>query len=100
VSEDPQIGDTLQVNAYIALHDLSPDDVFVEVAYGRAEETDELVEVTVAELVAKEDLGKGRHLFTGSLLIDRSGSFGYTVRILPRHPALASKAELGLIVNA
>ncbi len=27
VSEDPQIGDTLQVNAYIALHDLDPDDV-------------------------------------------------------------------------
>ena len=34
------------------------------------------------------------------LLIDRSGSFGYTVRVLPRHSALASRAELGLIVNA
>ena len=52
------------------------------------------------ELKMQEDLGSGRHLFSGSLVIDRSGPFGYTVRVLPRHDALASKAELGLIVNA
>jgi starch phosphorylase len=100
VSEDPQIGDLLQVNAYVDLDQLSPDDVSVEVAYGRAEDSDELADVTVAELKSAEDLGKGRHLFSGTLVIDRSGSFGYTVRVLPRHDALASKAELGLIVNA
>lgn len=100
VSEDPQIGDMLQVNAYVGLHILSPDDVSVEVAYGRAEENDTLTNITVMELKAQEDLGSGRHLFSGSLLIDRSGPFGYTVRVLPRHDALASKAELGLIVNA
>jgi starch phosphorylase len=100
VSEDPQIGDTLQVNAYVALNSLTPDDVCVEVAYGRAEESDTLADITLMELQVKEDLGNGRHLFSGSLVIDRSGSFGYTVRVLPRHEALASKAELGLIVNA
>ncbi|MGN6442992.1 MAG: alpha-glucan family phosphorylase, partial [Arthrobacter sp.] len=100
VSEDPQIGDTLQVNAYVALNALTPDDVCVEVAYGRAEENDTLADITMMELQVKEDLGNGRHLFSGSLVIDRSGPFGYTVRVLPRHEALASKAELGLIVNA
>ncbi len=100
VSEDPQIGDTLQVNAYVALQALTPEDVCVEVAYGRAEESDSLTDITLMELKAQEDLGGGRHLFSGSLVIDRSGSFGYTVRVLPRHDALASKAELGLIVNA
>jgi starch phosphorylase len=100
VSEDPQIGDILQVNAYVALHNLTPEDVAVEVAYGRAEESDSLTDITVMELKMQEDLGSGRHLFSGSLVIDRSGPFGYTVRVLPRHDALASKAELGLIVNA
>jgi starch phosphorylase len=100
VSEDPQIGDILQVNAYVSLNSLTPDDVSVEVAYGRAEESDTLADITVMELKVQEDLGSGRHLFSGSVLIDRSGSFGYTVRVLPRHDALASKAELGLIVNA
>ena len=69
-------------------------------AYGRAEESDSLSDITVMELKMQEDLGSGRHLFSGSLVIDRSGPFGYTVRVLPRHDALASKAELGLIVNA
>ncbi|MET3812463.1 alpha-glucan family phosphorylase [Arthrobacter sp. UYEF3] len=100
VSEDPQIGDYLQVNAYVALSTLLPEDVSVEVAYGRAEDSDELTNVTVAELQSLEDLGKGRYLFSGTLVIDRSGSFGYTVRVLPQHEGLASKAELGLIVNA
>lgn len=100
VSEDPQIGDDLQVNAYVALHTLRPEDVAVEVAFGRAEDSDELTDVTVAELQSVEDLGKGRYLFSGTLVIDRSGSFGYTVRVLPKHEGLASKAELGLIVNA
>jgi glycogen phosphorylase len=100
VSEEPRIGDTLQVNAYIALHSLTPDDVSVEIAYGRAEDSDELNDVTVAELTSFEELGNGRYLFSGSVLINRSGSFGYTVRVLPKNPALASRAELGLIANA
>ncbi|MEZ2390399.1 alpha-glucan family phosphorylase [bacterium RCC_150] len=99
VSEEPRIGDTLQVNAYLALDGLTPDDVSVEAVYGRVEEGDELQAVAVVELGETEDLGNGRHLFTGSILINRSGSFGYTVRALPKHVSLASKAELGLIVN-
>ncbi len=72
----------------------------MEVAFGRAEDTDELEDIVVAELDSLEDLGGGRHLFSGSLVINRSGSFGYTVRVFPKHSALASKAELGLIANA
>ena len=100
VSEEPQIGDTLQVNAYVGLHNLSPER---RVRGGRlrpGEENDELANVTFVELEPKDELGSGRYLFTGSIVIDRSGSFGYTVRVLPKHEALASKAELGLIVNA
>jgi starch phosphorylase len=100
VSEDPQIGDLLHVNAHINLHDLTPEDVSVELAYGRAEEGDQLEDVAVVELSAVESPGNGRHLFTGSFVINRSGAFGYTVRVFPKHPALASRAELGLIVNA
>ncbi|MCA4134343.1 DUF3417 domain-containing protein, partial [Arthrobacter sp. M4] len=100
VSEEPQVGDSLQVNAYVALHTLTPEDVTVEVAYGKAQDGDELENVELVELSETEDLDNGRFLFTGSIVIDRPGSFGYTVRVFPKHPALATKAELGLIVNA
>ncbi len=36
-------------------------------------------------------------MYEGPLSLDRTGPFGYTVRILPSHRRLASGAELGLI---
>jgi starch phosphorylase len=98
--EEPQIGDVLTVQAYVALAGLSPQDVSVEVAFGRALESDELSDTQITVLNGAEELDNGRYLFTGDVIIDRSGSFGYTVRVLPNHPALATKAELGLVVNA
>ena len=38
--------------------------------------------------------------FTGSFTIDRSGPFGYTVRVLPDGDGLTTSAELGLVVSA
>ena len=32
--------------------------------------------------------------------IARTGSFGYTVRVLPKHPGLAYASALGLVANA
>ena len=42
----------------------------------------------------------GRHRFEGRVELSRTGAFGYTARILPRNPLLATPAELGLVVNA
>ena len=39
----------------------------------------------------------GRHRFEGRLTLATTGPFGYTIRVLPSHPLLASPAELGLI---
>ena len=35
--------------------------------------------------------------YAGEVPLDRPGPFGYTVRVLPSHPLLASRAELGLV---
>ncbi|MER5522653.1 hypothetical protein, partial [Streptomyces sp. NPDC002763] len=40
---------------------------------------------------------EGRLLYEGPLSLDRTGPYGYTVRILPAHPLLSSAAELGLV---
>jgi len=100
MQDDPQIGDLVRVSAFIQLGSLVPDDVCVEVAHGKVSEGDELLDTSFDHLTLKEDLGDGRFLFSGEVQIDRSGSFGYTVRVLPHHPSLASKSELGLVTNA
>ena len=42
----------------------------------------------------------GRRGSDGTLRLARTGSFGYTVRVLPKHPALIGGVELGLVTNA
>jgi glycogen phosphorylase len=100
VSDSPQVGDTLHVRAYVSLGDLSPEDVDVQVVRGRAQDTDELTDVVCDSLEFVESYEGGRHQFAGDFALARTGSFGYTVRILPRHDGLASASELGLVANA
>jgi len=100
VSDSPQIGDTLHVRAYVSLGDLSPEDVDVQVVRGRAEDTDDLTDVVCDSLEFVETYEGGRHHFAGDFALSRTGSFGYTVRILPSHQGLASESELGLVANA
>jgi starch phosphorylase len=38
--------------------------------------------------------------FTGVLPLTVTGTFGYTVRVVPTHPQLVSPVELGLITYA
>jgi glycogen phosphorylase len=89
----PQVGDALHVRASVSLASLSPDDVTVEVAYGRARDGDTLSDVATVTLAPVDGQ------FEGTVPLDRAGSFGYTVRVTPRHPLLASPAELGLVAT-
>ncbi|HET8766595.1 MAG TPA: DUF3417 domain-containing protein, partial [Pedococcus sp.] len=95
-----QIGETLHVRAYVSLDGLDPADVDVQVVHGTARDSDELKDVEVKSLDFVESYEGGRHQFAGDFALSRTGSFGYTVRILPRHAGLASTSELGLVVNA
>jgi starch phosphorylase len=42
----------------------------------------------------------GLHRFEGTVPLDRAGSFGYTVRVLPHHERLPGDADLGLMTTA
>ena len=100
VGDAPQVGDELQVRAFVALDRLRPDEVDVQVVHGRVTPSDTLVDSVVQHLEHVDSFEGGRHLFEGSVKLRRTGPFGYTVRVLPQHPALLSSAELGLVANA
>jgi starch phosphorylase len=97
VDATPQVGEELHVRAFVELGALTPDDVAVELVYGRASTGDELAEVGRQRLeLESHELGSAA-VFLGTVPLDRSGSFGYTVRVVPRHRLLASSADLGLV---
>jgi starch phosphorylase len=100
VSDSPQIGDTLRVRAFVDLAGLSPDEVEVQLVHGRVSGDDELSEISVAPLGSAEPADHGQVLFSGDVALTRTGSFGYSVRVVPKHPALASYAEMGLARTA
>jgi glycogen phosphorylase len=58
---------------------------------------DTLVNTRVESLHAVESYEGGRHRFDGSVQLERSGGFGYTVRVVPRSEFLVSPAELGVV---
>ncbi|MGH3156921.1 MAG: hypothetical protein ACRDNF_10135, partial [Streptosporangiaceae bacterium] len=117
---EPRLGSRLSVRASIALGDLTPGDVAVELVCGRAGEDDEITEPSYTTLradpqhagcrggavgrVSGQERAVGRVFgqestvrYAGEAELGRSGPFGYTVRVLPSHPLLSSRAELGLV---
>jgi starch phosphorylase len=100
VSESPEVGGALDLKVFVSLGALSPDDVEVQVVHGRVKGEDNLVAPSVSSLHVAESYEAGRHRFEGHLVLDQPGPFGYTIRVLPHHPALAGPAELGLVALA
>ncbi len=101
VGDSPEIGETLHVTAYVSLGTLAPDDVEVQLVHGRTRHHgDELHHVRTVPLELTESYEHGRHQFFGSLKLETSGAFGYTVRVLPKHAHLVAPSELGLVANA
>ncbi len=91
----PTIGTPISIRATVRLAGLSPNDVTVQLLHGRVDADDVLVEPVVMSLaVAVADGDRWR--YEAGLELDRSGPFGYTLRIVPNHPGLTSAAELGL----
>ncbi|THA24425.1 alpha-glucan family phosphorylase [Streptomyces sp. RKND-216] len=94
-----ELGSSLTVRVRVALGALTPDEVEVQAVAGRVDESDALAGADAVRVVLKPGTGpdlEGRWLYEGPLALDRTGSFGYTVRVLPAHPLLSGPAELGL----
>jgi starch phosphorylase len=94
---EPALGAVLDVRVTTSLGDLSADDVCVEVVYGRLGDDDELVDPSYVTLAPDDSAPAPHTRFSGSVELGQPGPFGYTVRVLPSHRLLASRADLGLV---
>ena len=95
----PVLGQPLPIRAVVALGPLSVEDVEVQVAYGTVDENDDVRDIETLPML-HTGFVDGGHRFEVTLRLSRSGPFGYTVRVLPRHPLLPNAADLGLVVSA
>ncbi|MGV9237296.1 DUF3417 domain-containing protein, partial [Streptomyces nigra] len=93
-----ELGSTLSLRVRVGLGELGPEDVEVQAVSGRVDGEDRIADASTVPLkpVGSPDTD-GRWVYEGPLSLDRTGPYGYTVRILPSHRLLASSAELGLL---
>jgi starch phosphorylase len=90
------LGGSRTVEAVVALGTLAPDDVDVQLVHGPVGQADELTERTIVSMSPDGNVEDNHARYVGSLRTERAGRYGFTVRIVPRHPNLVSPAELGL----
>lgn len=90
-------GGSRRAAATVALGDLDPTDVQVQLLHGPVGEADRLTSVDVVTMQHTADLGDGHGRYEASFRCDRTGRLGFTVRVVPSHPDLADPLEMGLV---
>lgn len=94
--DTPELGADMPIRVIVALGDLEPADLQVQAVFGRIDDSDSIAEPTIVSLDLAERYD-GQVRYEGRVPLDRTGSFGYTVRVLPSHELLGSPAELALV---
>ena len=111
--DTPVVGAPMTVRAVVALAGLDPADAAVEAVVGRVDENEELSDTVTVPMkhvgpvegdapggTGNGGLAAGSERFEAVVQLPHAGVNGYTVRVLPANPLLASPVELGKVVLA
>ena len=91
-----EVGSKAKVRSVLRLGKLAPEDVTVQIYTGTVDSAGELEDAEPVDMTYREPAGKGV-LFEGEITFDKSGKSGYSIRVLPAHPDLASLQDMMLI---
>jgi starch phosphorylase len=91
------VGESLQISARVHLGAVDPQHVRVEAYHGELDNGDiHNPTATVLHQSGKAD-GDGNYIYEGSVPATESGTYGFSVRVVPTHPCLMQAHELRLI---
>jgi starch phosphorylase len=92
---------TYRVSAQVTLGELEPGDVEVQVVHGAVEPDDDLRQPTMDAMVL---VGPGDRpgwlRYEHDLAFASAGNFGFTVRVIPKHPDVRTYAHVGRVAWA
>ena len=91
------VGESLQISAHVHLGGVDPNHVRVEAYHGEAANGDiRNPSATILVQTRRVD-GNGDYLYQGSVPASETGTYGFSVRVVPTHPHLMQTHELRLI---
>jgi starch phosphorylase len=91
------VGDELKLAIDVHLGPLQPDEVGVQVYFGKLDNDGRITDGQSTNVTHDRDLGDGRHRFGGSITIQVSGRHGFAIRITPGGEMFDRVIEPGLI---
>ncbi|RYD03747.1 hypothetical protein N752_18540 [Desulforamulus aquiferis] len=94
IDKNIKVGETLDLAASVYLGPIPPEDVVVEVVHG-CEGDHALTEIKTIPLDVHEKFSEGAYNYRGGFRLDQ-GTCGFTVRVRPENPYLATRFELPL----
>ena len=91
-------GNKIDVNCKVTLPDISVENINVEVYAGRITDngTIENITITPMELTSGND-EKKEYTFKTKLELSTGGNYGYTFRVMPKHPMILDAENLNLV---
>ncbi len=78
-----RVGETFKVTSHVSLGNLNPDEVEVELYYGKMKSIETLTTSNVNQMTVSEDLGNGKFLYGCTITCSTSGRYGFTARVVP-----------------
>jgi len=94
------LGSVREVSARVFLGDLDPLDVSVQLISGTVGQSGTLESSVLSTMELVGDSDDGHRRYAAQMLLDRAGRAGLTVRIVPRHDAVADPLDLGCVAWA
>ena len=91
------VGESLQISAHVHLGGIDPNHVRVEAYHGEAANGDICNPSATILVQTRRVDGDGDYLYQGSVPASETGTYGFSVRVLPTHPHLMQTHELRLI---
>ncbi|RJP69573.1 MAG: glycosyltransferase family 1 protein [Ignavibacteriales bacterium] len=98
-SADIKVGTEFSISADVHLGNLTPDDVEVQIYFGSIDKQFEAHSNSFVPMQYDKNKSKGsnNYCYKGVIITKNSGQFGFTARILPKHPLQRTSYDLGLI---
>ena len=90
------LGEGIEIRAWIRSDGLKPEDLCVELVYGETKDEVAHAEFTQPMSYTKRE-NDGSYRYDVHFKPGETGSLAYNVRVVPCHPSLTEKYELGLI---
>jgi starch phosphorylase len=91
------VGESLQISTRVHLGAVDPRHVRVEAYHGEMDDGDIRNPTATVLTQASEADGDGTYVYQGRIPAAESGTYGFSVRVVPTHPCLMQAHELRLI---